>query len=103
MKPMITLALVLLAGNAVAECPRALPENPPAIPNGNSASAEAMYEAQTATHDYVSTIESYLQCWDPLITAPNYNRLVDRATAAAEAYNTELTRYRQRAELASRS
>lgn len=103
MKPILALALTLLAGTAAAACPRALPETPPAVPDGNSASADAMYEAQNATNDYVGTIESYLQCWDPLITAPNYNRLVDRAEQAAEAYNLELNRYRRRAELASRS
>lgn len=103
MKPMIALTLILLAGTATAECPRSLPETLPTVPDGTSASAEAMHEAQSATKKYVSTIESYLQCWEPLIPNTYHNLLVDRAEEAAQAYNSELGRYRQRGKLASRS
>jgi len=104
MKPIIPLLSVfMLAGPVYAECPSKLPTQVPAVPDGSAADADSMLSAQAATGAYVRTIEAYLDCWAPLLSAPTHNRLVDLAEKAAESYNTELLRFRQREDIASRS
>ena len=102
MKYSLALSLFLLSATAVAECPRSLPDAAPALPDGASASAETMLSAQTATQAYVVAIESYLECWEPLLSSVSHNGLVVRATNAADAYNRELQGFRQRSDLALR-
>ncbi len=98
MKQIITFAALLFALNAAADCPPALPSNAPAIPDGAAATEPAMYAAMGAVRSYVQTIEAYLDCRDLTISDRRYNKLVDRASAAADAYNRELLRFRQREE-----
>ena len=102
MKYSLALSLFLFSATALAECPRSLPDAAPAVPDGATASAETMLSAQTATRQYVENIEGYLECWEPMLTSVSHNGLVNRAMSAADAYNRELQRFRQRADLALR-
>lgn len=102
MKRFIVLTLFLASVGAHAECPRSLPTERPDIPDGKTATADSMLQAQKSTASYVHNIEDYLSCWQPMLTNSNHNRLVNKAMAAATAYNRELKRFRQREELAAR-
>lgn len=95
MKHLFALSTLLVALNASAECPSSIPTEMPAIPDGPAATEEAMRDARVATQAYVSTIEGYLRCRDRQLSAGSYNALVDRAIAAADAYNRELRIYKR--------
>jgi len=102
MKRFFALALLLPALGAHAECPRTYQKAPPAIPDGAAADATAMLRAQEATQRYVRDIEAILACRAPLLSAHGHNWLVGQAEAAADAYNAQLHRFRERQELAAR-
>lgn len=96
MKRLVALSTLLFALNASADCPSRIPTEMPAIPDGPTATAEAMLDARVAFQSYVSTIEAYLRCRDQELADSSYNELVDRAMAAADAYNRELKIYQRR-------
>ena len=106
MKPIIAASIVtaiLSASAAQAECPRRIPKVLPDVPDGSMATEDAMRDAQVRTAAFVRNIEDYLVCWEPLLSDASHNRLVEKAQDAAEAYNTELLRFRQRDDIAARS
>jgi len=95
MKQFIAFGTLLFTLNAAAGCPSAIPNQTPEVPNGSAASEQAMREAMAAVRSYVRTIEAFLDCRDIILSDRNYDELVDRASAAADAYNMELQRFRQ--------
>lgn len=95
MKHLLAIPAFVLAANAMAECPAALPSEAPAIPSGQSATHEEMYNAQVAINAYVDAIENYLDCRSELHPL-QHSRSVYLAETAAEAYNAELTKFRAR-------
>jgi hypothetical protein len=99
MKQAIALTALLFTFNVAAGCPSAVPAKAPAIPDGAAANEQSMYDAMTAVRSYVQTIESYLDCRDLAFSDRSHNKLVDRASASAAAYNRELLRFRQRDEV----
>jgi len=96
MKQAIALTAVLFTFNAAAGCPSAVPAKAPAIPDGATATQQSMYDAMTAVQSYVQAIEAYLDCRDLTFSDRSHNKVVDRASASAKAYNSELLRFRQR-------
>jgi hypothetical protein len=99
MKQAIALTALLFSFNAAAGCPSAVPAKAPTIPDGAAATAQSMYVAMTAVRSYVQTIEAYLDCRDLALRTHSHNKLVNRASAVADAYNRELLRFRQREEV----
>jgi hypothetical protein len=95
MKQLIALGTLLFTLNAAAGCPSAIPTQTPEIPNGSAANEQAMREAMTAVRSYVRSIESFLDCRDATLSDREYDELVDRASAAADAYNRELQHFQQ--------
>jgi len=59
------------------------------------------YSAMLKTHQEIDTmaqpnaIEAFLDCRDIILSDRNYDELVDRASAAAHAYNRELQGFQQ--------
>lgn len=98
MKQLIVLGTLLFTFNAAAGCP-AVPATTPEIPDGAAASEPAMREAMAAVSTYVRSIEAYLDCRGITLSDRNYDELVDRAIAAADAYNRELQRFEQNNEV----
>ena len=93
MKRLLAVPALFLAASAMAECPARMPADQPSVPNGEQASAVEMYEAQQAVNAYVDAIETYLDCrtgLHPLQTS----RSIYLAESAADAYNTELAKFR---------
>ncbi|MEM8561127.1 MAG: hypothetical protein AAGF57_02780 [Pseudomonadota bacterium] len=68
----------------------------PVIPNGASASPEAMLAAQEEVAGYVDLIESYLECRANRLPSLIHDGYVRLAEAAAAEYNTELGKFRLR-------
>jgi hypothetical protein len=99
MKQLIALGTLLFTLNAAAGCPSAIPAEAPEIPDGAAASEQAMREAMAAVRSYVQTIEAFLDCRDLALSDRQFDELVDRAGAAADAYNSELLRFQQRDEV----
>lgn len=95
MKQLIAFGTLLFTLNAAAGCPSAIPTQTPDIPNGSAASEQAMREAMAAVRLYVRAIEGFLDCRDLTLSDRDYDELVDRASAAADAYNRELQRFQQ--------
>jgi hypothetical protein len=105
--------LVDLASVALQSCPRA---TPPAVPDGASASAEAMAAARSAFQAYDSATNSYLQCVDKTIDgiAQKYagvalrddvhalkefglsahNTAIDQERAIADQFNAQIRTYK---------
>lgn len=98
MKTLITLPALLFAANTWAACPAVQPETPPALPSGLTASYDEMHDAQEAVKDYVASVEAWLECRSHLHPLM-HNRHIAKAEAAAEAYNAELTAFRNRDQL----
>jgi hypothetical protein len=93
------LLLALLNRHATAACPP-LPTGPaPAVPDGDTATAETMMAAQEAVTAYVIAIEDFLDCRSgrrfPYVM---HDDLVTRAEMASDRYNTELRKFRVREE-----
>ncbi len=105
MKSTIALATLLFSLSATAgeQCPSSLPDHLPALPDGSVATEEAMFEAQAAYQDYVTTIERYLECYSLLISDATHNMLLDRAVFAAARYNDELKAYRAHQDLVAQN
>ena len=95
MKYLIALSTLLFALNASAACPSSKLTEMPGIPAGPAANEETMRSARVAVQAYVANIETYLDCRDMALTDRSYNELVDRAIAAADAYNRELRLYQR--------
>ena len=99
----LSLGAVIMALSLSAkavECSRAFPGEAPPAPDGRTASHAEMEDAQLAIGNYVRSVESYLVCWEPLLNAVIHNQMVDRARAAADAYNAQLSVYRQQGDVA---
>lgn len=103
MKRTIALSTLLFALNASADCPSRIPTQMPAIPDGPTASEQAMRGGQIAVQAYVSTIEAYLRCRNILLRDGPYNELLDRAISAADAYNRELQVFKQQDDMLARN
>jgi hypothetical protein len=103
MKHFIALSTLLFALNASAECPSSVPTEMPAIPAGPAANEETMRGAGVAVRAYVAHIEEHLNCRDKELTDRSYNELVDRAIAAADAYNRELRLYQRQGEVLAKN
>lgn len=99
MKQAIALTALLFSFNAAAGCPFAVPAQAPAIPDQEAATEQSMHDAMTAIQAYVQTIEAYLDCRDLAFSDRIHNKMVDKASASADAYNRELLRFRQRDEV----
>lgn len=93
MKHLLAIPALFFAAGAMAECPASMPSSAPAIPNGQEATHEQMYEAQVAVNEYVHAIEAYLDCRSELHPL-QHSRSVYLAEAAAESYNVELNKFR---------
>lgn len=96
MKKLLALPVLLLATNSWASCPASMPQEAPAIPNGQTASIEEMHAAQEAVSDYVAGVEAYLGCRSATLHPLMHNRVVYLAETAAESWNTALHSFRQR-------
>ncbi len=96
-KPLLLGAALALSAQANAECPQTMPAAQPAIPDGASASEEAMLTAQQAVNAYIAEGDAFLACRDlhPML----HNRLRSKLVKVANAYNRELGTYLDRAEL----
>ena len=103
MKHLIALSTLLFALNASAECPSSVPTKMPRIPAGPAANEETMRGAGVAVQAYVANIEAHLNCRDMELTDRSYNELVDRAIAAADAYNRELRLYQRQGEVLAKN
>ena len=96
MKYSIALLTLTFALNASAGCPLLAPSEMPAIPDGNSASADTMRSAMTQVQEYVGTIEHLLECRGVMLSSAYYEELLTSAEAASGAFNEQLALYRQR-------
>lgn len=95
MKSLLAIPALLLATSAMADCPASMPSSQPAVPSGDSATHEQMYEAQKAVNEYVDAIENYLDCRSELHPLQQ-SRSVYLAEAVAQSYNSELAKFRAR-------
>lgn len=95
MKHLIAIPALILAANTWAACPSQMPAEQPAIPDGSSASHEAMYEAQTEVKSYVASVQSYLACRQEMHPLQR-SRTIYLAEETAEAYNIQLATFRKR-------
>ncbi|WP_146003616.1 hypothetical protein [Kineobactrum sediminis] len=97
MRTLLALPALLLAANTWASCPKALPENAPVIPDGTTATYDQVYDAQEAVREYVTEIETYLECREGLgLHLMLHNRAVHLAQTAAKDFNASLSTFRQR-------
>lgn len=105
--------LVDVASVALQSCPRA---TPPAVPDGASASAEAMAAARSAFQAYDSATNSYVKCVDTTIDGiarqhadvalqddlhalkefglSAHNTAIDQEHAVADQFNAQIRTYR---------
>ena len=105
--------LVDVASVALQSCPRA---TPPAVPDGASASGEAMAAARSAFQAYDSATDSYLQCVDKTIDGiarqyadvalqddlhalkefglSAHNTAIDQERAIADQFNAQIRTYK---------
>jgi len=95
MKHLLAIPALVLATRAMAECPASMPTSQPAIPSGEEATHEQMYEAQVAVNQYVDAIESYLDCRAELHPL-QHSRGIYLAETTASAFNSELASFRAR-------
>lgn len=95
MKHLLAIPALMLASSAMAECPASMPSNQPAIPSGQEATHEQMYEAQVAVNQYVDAIENYLDCRSELHPLQR-SRSIYLAETTADAFNGELASFRAR-------
>lgn len=96
MKKLLVLPALFLAANTWASCPASMPQEAPAVPNGQTASIEEMHAAQQAVSHYVAGVEAYLGCRSASLHPLVHNRAVYLAETAAESWNTALHSFRQR-------
>jgi len=114
--PLTALALCLAAGTAMAQNTCIYPRPPDAVPDGLTATFEQMVEAQQATRQFTSDIESYTACLEmelqsmlanPEISDQDKQRLgsmqaqknnaaVDHAEQMAARFNEQLRAYNGR-------
>ena len=73
------LLLALLNRHAAADCPPLPRDTMPAVPDGDTASAEAMLAAQQAVKAYVIAIEDYLDCRSGRVPYVIHDGLVGKA------------------------
>jgi hypothetical protein len=105
--------LVDIAGVALQSCPRAAP---PAVPDGASASGEAMAAARSAFQAYDSATNSYIHCVDTTIDGiarqyagvalqdelhalkefglSAHNTAIDQERAIADQFNAQIRTYK---------
>jgi hypothetical protein len=101
-------ALLLVLPNshaAAADCPPVPAGPPPAIPDGDTATAEAMAVAQERVAAYVVTIEDYLDCrrGSRRIPSAMRNDLIKKAERASDRYNQEQGKFNARQGTAANS
>ncbi|GAB3280504.1 hypothetical protein [Parahaliea aestuarii] len=95
MKQLLAIPALVLAAGAMAECPAQFPSDAPAVPSGQAATHEQMYEAQVAVNAYVEAIENYLDCRSELHPLQQ-SRSLYLAESVADSYNAELAKFRAR-------
>lgn len=100
MKYALTLPLLGLAMQATAACPLQLPETPTAVPDGQTASAQQMYQAQQDVAGYVAQVEDYLDCHQLHFMV--HNRHQHQLEQIADAFNQQLEIFRSRDLVADR-
>lgn len=96
MKKLIALPALLLAANTWASCPAPMPQEAPAIPNGQTASIEEMHTTQEAVSHYVAGVEAYLNCRAASLHPLAHNRAVHLAETTADSWNNALHTFRAR-------
>jgi hypothetical protein len=114
--PLTALVLFLAAGAAMAQNTCIYPRPPDTVPDGLTATFEQMVEAQKATRQFTSDIESYTACLEmelqsmlanPELSQQDKQRLssmqaqknnaaVDHAEQMAERFNEQLRAYNGR-------
>ncbi len=96
MKKLVALPALLLAANTWASCPSPMPQEAPAIPNGQIASIEEMQSAHEAVSHYVEGVEAYLECRSASLHPLAHNRALYLAETTADSWNSALHTFRQR-------
>ena len=105
MKLIATLALLLAANFAMAECSR---PTAPELPDGAVSDLETMVAGQKAVKAYVAQTEAYLDCLtaegeaameeetpeEQLARIELHNSAVDEMEAVAAAFNAEIAEYK---------
>ena len=86
------LILTPLAQASEESCPPQPPWTQPMIPNGASATEADMRRAQAEVASYISEIEHWNDC-DPEVHGLLSGRMVSKAKAVAEEYNTQLQEF----------
>jgi hypothetical protein len=99
MKYLIAVIAVIattFALKASARCPFTAPDTMPSIPDGASASTASMQDAMVEVRAYVRTSEKFLDCRGSMLSSSHYSEVFDNAALAANAFNTQLARFRER-------
>lgn len=91
---LLFIPALLLAAQAGASCVTPPVSTLPAIPDGNTADKDAMFEAQDEITTYISSVEAYLDCRDGRLSKHIHNGLVSRVEEIATDYNQELRKFR---------
>lgn len=105
MKLFLSLALILSANLALAECNR---PSAPDLPDGATSDLETMVEGQKAVKAFVAGIEEYLDCLNKegeaaaeaetpeqqLARIQEHNSAVDDMEAIAATFNEEIREYK---------
>ena len=105
MKLFVSLAMILTANLAVAECSR---PTAPTLPDGATSDLETMVEGQKAVKAFVADIEAYLDCLNKegeavaeeeapeqqLARIQEHNSAVDDMEKVAADFNTEIREYK---------
>jgi hypothetical protein len=103
-------AVLLLAGNALAEC--AKPPKAPVMPQGATASDEEMKHGREVLQTYVNILQTYQKCMDDQIKnappdtkpevkqqwAANADAAIDAAHEIADVYSIQLRAFKARQE-----
>ncbi len=103
-------AVLLLAGNALAEC--AKPPKAPVMPQGATASDEEMKHGREVLQTYVNILQTYQKCMEDQIKnappdtkpevkqqwAANADAAIDAAHEIADVYSIQLRAFKARQE-----
>lgn len=93
-RELLSIPALLLALQANAACEPPPVSAMPAVPDGDTATAETMFAAQEQVETYVATIETYLDCRGYRLSVMVHDGLVLRARKIADDYNRELRKFR---------
>ena len=93
------IAMILFVGTAQAGCEE--PVDPPALPDGATASETQMLDAQKSVKDYVFAMNEYLACLAPEgkpgeVDVESYNKSAERMEEFVASFNMQLRVFKSR-------